>query len=188
MMKIPIESVKENPRNPRKISKDKFEKLVASIREFPKMLDIRPLVIDKDNVVVGGNMRLKALRELGYTEVPVVMADNLSKEELKRFVIADNIPFGEWDHDVLGADYGLEELEQYGFDTKELGLDFGYDGKDDDAQEPTLSSTGDVYLLGTHKIIAGEESVILDKMISLYCQESGNYDIVKNGENITWEQ
>ena len=98
---VPIATIKENPENPRKIDKDAYEKLVNSIKEFPQMLELRPLVVDKNMVVIGGNMRLKALKELKYTEVPVIHADKLTDEQVKRFVVVDNLPYGKWDFDFL---------------------------------------------------------------------------------------
>ena len=99
-----LSEIKENPDNPRIIKDDKFEKLKNSIQEFPKMMELRPMVIDNDNIVLGGNMRLKALKDLGYKEIPdswVKQADKLTKEEKDRFIIADNVGFGEWDYDKL---------------------------------------------------------------------------------------
>lgn len=122
MQKIPIENIKTNPNNPRKIDKVAYEKLVNSIKEFPQMLDLRPLVVDKNMVVIGGNMRLKALQELKYTEVPVILADKLTDEQIKRFVVVDNLPFGEWDYDILGAEYGIDDLKNWGMDTTKMGL------------------------------------------------------------------
>lgn len=147
--------------------------MIKSLREFPKMLNLRPLVIDKNNVVIGGNMRLKALKELGYEEVPVLSAEDLTPDEIKRFVVVDNLPFGQWDYDVLGADYGLDELEGMGFDTKEIGLDLGYDEKDDDVPdkpEAPVSVLGDVYILGKHKIVCGD-STNVDVVDSLMAGE-----------------
>lgn len=122
MEKVAISKIKENPDNPRKIDKEAYEKLVNSIKEFPKMLEIRPLVVDKNMVVIGGNMRLKALKELQYTEVPIIRADKLTDDEIKRFVVVDNLPYGKWDYDFLANQYGIKDLENWGFDTKDLGM------------------------------------------------------------------
>lgn len=115
-MKLPIDQIKENPANPRTISKEKYQKLLKSIKEFPKMLELRPLVIDKDGYVLGGNMRLKALTELGFTEVPIVRAEDLTEEETRRFIITDNLSFGEWDWDRLGNEWDAQELADWGLD------------------------------------------------------------------------
>jgi len=119
MIDIKLISISElipNPKNPRIIKDDKYKKLVESLRDFPKMLELRPLVIDKDNIVIGGNMRLRALQELKYKEVPIVYASELTKEEIKKFIILDNTEFGSWDYDVLSNEYEIEELENLGFD------------------------------------------------------------------------
>jgi hypothetical protein len=118
-----IDEIKENPNNPRSISKGKFRKLVNSIKEFPKMLDVRPLVINSEGYVLGGNMRLKAIKELGFQEVKVIVADEFTKEQEKEFLIKDNLPFGEWDIDMLANEYNLEDLVNWGFSASELALE-----------------------------------------------------------------
>jgi hypothetical protein len=114
-----LSDIKPNPNNPRVIKDDAFEKLCNSIKEFPKMMALRPMVVDQDNVVLGGNMRLKALQHLGFKEVPdewVRKASELTDEEKRRFIIADNVSGGDWDWDVLQADWDLGELEDWGLE------------------------------------------------------------------------
>ena len=116
---IKLSDIKSNPNNPRLIKDEKFKKLVNSIKEFPKMMDLRPIIIDNDSMILGGNMRLKALLELKYSEVPnewIKKAKDLTEEETKRFVIADNVGFGEHDWDVLANEWDSEELIQWGLD------------------------------------------------------------------------
>ena len=98
---VKIKDIKNNPNNPRIIKDDKFKKLVASIREFPKMLEIRPIVVNDDMIVLGGNMRLKAIKELGLTEAPVIKISDLTDEQQRQFIIKDNAGFGEWDWNCL---------------------------------------------------------------------------------------
>lgn len=112
---IKIALVKPNPSNPRIIKDDKFIKLVKSIKEFPKMLELRPIVVNDDMVVLGGNMRLKACKEAGLKEVPIIKASDLTEEEQKEFIIKDNVGFGEWDFEML-ADWDSEQLEEWGLD------------------------------------------------------------------------
>lgn len=163
--------LKENPKNPRTISKDKFQKLKKSILDFPKMMELRPIIYDKDKVVLGGNMRLKALRELVIEGLKVKpeyfkAASDLTKKEIKQFIVADNLPFGAWDFDLLAGDYSIEELIDFGFDEKELDLDLWQSEKTDeqldDAPEPqktAISKTGDIFLLGgKHKIMCGDST------------------------------
>ena len=110
--KVKISQVKTNPNNPRLIKDDKFKKLVRSIKEFPEMLEIRPIVVDKDNIVLGGNMRLRACKEAGLKEVHIVKADQLTKEQQREFIIKDNVGFGEWDWDDLANEWEVDELEE----------------------------------------------------------------------------
>lgn len=113
-MKLPINDIKPNPDNPRIIKDEKFKQLVKSIQDFPQMLELRPVVINADNMVLGGNMRLKACKEAGMTEVPVVRADSLTEAQQREFIIKDNVGFGEWDWGILidewpeAADWGLD--------------------------------------------------------------------------------
>lgn len=113
---INIKEVKENPNNPRSIQKHKFNKLVNSIKEFPEMLKLRPIVVDDNNVVLGGNMRLKASIEAGLTEVWIEKASDLTPEQQKEFIIKDNSSFGDWDWDVLANEWDTEKLNDWGLD------------------------------------------------------------------------
>lgn len=130
-----INEIKPNPNNPRIIKDDKFKKLVKSIQDFPQMLELRPIVIDENNVVLGGNMRLKACIEAGLKDVPVKQAKELTEEQKKEFIVKDNVGYGEWDWDDLANNWDVEQLTDWGldipdFDTgsfadqnKELSLD-----------------------------------------------------------------
>jgi ParB-like chromosome segregation protein Spo0J len=114
-----LKDIKPNPNNPRVLRDDKFQKLKQSITEFPKMLSLRPMVIDENNVVLGGNMRLRALQELGFNDIDeawVKRSSDLTEEEKKRFIIADNVAFGEWDWDALANDWEVVDLEAWGLD------------------------------------------------------------------------
>ena len=119
---IKLSSIKPNPNNPRLIKDDKFKKLVKSISEFPKMMELRPIVVDENNIILGGNMRYKALQELGKKEIPkewIKKASDLSDEEIKRFIIADNVGFGEWDEEMLRVDWDVDELDEWGLELEE---------------------------------------------------------------------
>lgn len=111
-----IEDIRPNPSNPRYITDDKFKKLVESIRSFPQMLELRPLVIDENNVVLGGNMRLRACIEAGLTDVPVKQVMNFTKEQKEEFIIKDNSSYGSWDWDLLGNEWDNLPLEDWGLD------------------------------------------------------------------------
>jgi ParB-like chromosome segregation protein Spo0J len=111
-----ITQIKSNPNNPRLIKDHKFKQLVKSIQDFPQMLELRPIVIDENNMVLGGNMRLKACLEAGLTDVPVIHANNLSEEKKKEFIVKDNISFGEHDWDALANEWNIIELDEWGLD------------------------------------------------------------------------
>ena len=111
-----ISDVKVNPNNPRLIKDDKFAKLVQSIKDLPQMLAIRPIVVNADMIVLGGNMRLKACKEAGLKEVPIIIADNLTEEQQREFLIKDNVSGGEWDWQMLANDWDTEQLNDWGLD------------------------------------------------------------------------
>jgi ParB-like chromosome segregation protein Spo0J len=120
MQLINIELIKPNPKNPRTIKDDKFKKLVKSLIDFPQMLEKRPLVCftDKDGkyVVLGGNMRLKAAKDIGIKALPILLADDWTEEQKAEFLIKDNVGFGDWDWEELNADWDVEQLEEWGLD------------------------------------------------------------------------
>ena len=121
-----ITEIKLNPNNPRVIKDDKFAKLKKSIQDFPQMLELRPLVIDENNTVLGGNMRLRALQDLGIKEVPVVYAKDLTEEQKKEFTIKDNLSYGEWDWSILANEWDNVKLEEWGLNvwtSSEINLD-----------------------------------------------------------------
>jgi hypothetical protein len=131
IQKVKISEVKLNPNNPRLIKDDKFAKLVKSIQELPQMLEIRPIVVNSEMIVLGGNMRLKACKEAGLKEVPIIIADNLTEEQQREFLIKDNVSGGEWDFEILANEWDVEKLEDWGLevggfdlDSDELGTDF----------------------------------------------------------------
>ena len=111
-----INEIKPNPNNPRIIKDNKFKQLVKSIQDFPQMLELRPIVIDENNMVLGGNMRLKACIEAGLTDVPVKQAKDLTEEQKKEFMVKDNVGFGEWDWDLLANEFDTEEIGEWGLD------------------------------------------------------------------------
>jgi len=143
-----LTEIKSNPNNPRVIKDHKFEKLKKSISEFPKMMELRPMVINEDNIVLGGNMRLKALKDLGYKEVPeewVKRASDLTEEETRRFIIADNVGFGEHDWEMLANEWDTEELEDWGLDgfPFEIEPDFEDLTEENKNKPPTIKITFD---------------------------------------------
>ena len=113
---VPINTVKANPNNPRIIKDDKFAKLVKSINEFPQMLNLRPIVVNDDMVVLGGNMRLKACKEAGLKEIPIIKASELTEQQQKEFIVKDNVGYGEWDWNDLANNWDAEQLQDWGLD------------------------------------------------------------------------
>ena len=123
MQLINIQEVKPNENNPRFIKDYKFKKLVKSIKEFPQMLKLRPIVVNSDMVVLGGNMRLKACKEAGLKEVYILKADDLTEEQQREFIVKDNVGFGEWDWDVLGNEWNTQQLGDWGLEVWQGGED-----------------------------------------------------------------
>jgi hypothetical protein len=109
-----------NENNPRILKDDKFKKLVQSIKDFPEMLEIRPIVVNNEMIVLGGNMRLKAIQEIGLKEIPIIKAENLTEEQEREFLIKDNVGFGEWDWDALANDWNPEELDLWGLEVPKI--------------------------------------------------------------------
>ena len=137
---VKISEVKVNPNNPRLIKDDKFKKLVKSIKEFPEMLNIRPIVVNKEMIILGGNMRYKASIEAGLTQIPIIVTD-LTEKQQKEFLIKDNVSGGEWDWDILANEWNVDNLEEWGLNIWQLKEDF-YDIDEVTAKEPKASSDG----------------------------------------------
>ena len=169
--KIKISEVKLNPNNPRLIKDDKFTKLVKSIKEFPQMLDIRPIVVNSDMVILGGNMRFKACKEAGLKEVPVIVADNLTEEQQREFLIKDNTSGGEWDFEILANEWDVEQLDAWGLD---LPLEYNevLEATEDDFEVPadgieTDIVLGDLFEIGEHRLLCGDstDSDLIEKLL-----------------------
>jgi hypothetical protein len=129
-MKVAISKIKSNPDNPRIIKDDKFKQLVKSIKDFPQMLELRPIVVDSDMVVLGGNMRLKACLEAGLKEVDILVADTLTEDQKKEFIIKDNVGYGEWDWDILANEWDNELLSEWGLEVPGFDLNVDNYGED----------------------------------------------------------
>ena len=162
---IKISEILPNPNNPRLIKDDKFLKLVNSIKEFPKMMELRPMVIDENNITLGGNMRLKALKELGYKEIPdnwVKKATELTPEEVRRFIIADNVGFGEHDWEVLQNEWDVNELSEWGLDIPNFAVK-ELEAEEDEFDVPdggieTDIVLGDLFEIGEHRLLCGDST------------------------------
>jgi DNA modification methylase len=159
---IDIKEVKTNPNNPRIIKDDKYKKLVTSIKEFPQMLKIRPIVVNNDMVVLGGNMRLKACKEAGLKKVPIIKASELTEEQEKEFIIKDNVGFGEWDWESLANEWDSDQLSDWGLDVPVFEEEEVLEAKEDDFDEPLpeipITVLGDLYEIGDHRLLCGDST------------------------------
>ena len=159
---VKIEQIKLNPNNPRLIKDDKFKKLVQSIVDFPQMLEIRPIVVNADMIILGGNMRYKACKEAGIKEIPVIIADSLTEEQQKEFLIKDNVSGGEWDWEVLANEWDSEQLEAWGLDIPNFEVEEVLEAEEDDfdATPPEMPITvlGDLYEIGEHRLLCGDST------------------------------
>jgi DNA modification methylase len=161
MQNLPIGKIKANPNNPRTIKDDKFFKLVQSLKDLPEMAKVRPVVVNQDMVVLGGNMRLKAMKEAGWKDVPVEIVD-WDEDKQRQFIIKDNVGFGEWDWEMLANQWDAEQLDDWGLDIpafddpKELGAE------EDDYEMPDQITTdivlGDLFEIGPHRLLCGDST------------------------------
>ena len=161
IQKVKIQEVKLNPNNPRLIKDDKFAKLVKSIQELPQMLEIRPIVVNADMIVLGGNMRLKACKEAGLKEVPIIIADNLTEEQQREFLIKDNVSGGEWDFEMLANEWDVDQLEDWGLDLPNFAtevLEATEDDFDTTPPEEPITVLGDLYEIGEHRLLCGDST------------------------------
>jgi DNA modification methylase len=166
---VQLSQIKPNPNNPRLIKDDKFNKLVQSIKDFPEMMEKRPIVcvtdVDGKIYPLGGNMRYKALKELNYKDIPdtwVTMADDWTEEKRREFVIKDNVGFGEWDWEQLANDWNSEELEAWGLDVPDFSSDEVLEAVEDDFDatppEEPITVLGDLYEIGEHRLLCGDST------------------------------
>lgn len=165
-----LSSIKTNPGNPRLIKDDKFNKLVKSIKDFPKMMELRPIIVDDENIILGGNMRYKALQELKMKDIPdewVKKASDLTDEEKKQFIIKDNVGFGEWNYDQLANDWNADDLDRWGLDIPSFDADpEQVEAVEDDYEIPDTIKTdivlGDLFEIGQHRLLCGDSTKIDD--------------------------
>jgi DNA modification methylase len=162
MQKVKINAIKTNPKNPRLIKDDKFKKLVKSIQKFPQMLELRPIVVDENNIILGGNMRYKACIEAGLKEIFILKAEDLTEEQKDEFIVKDNVGFGEWDWDILANEWDTDKLTDWGLD---LPLDVSVqelEAEEDDYEIPNEINTdivlGDLLEIGEHRLLCGDST------------------------------
>jgi len=148
MQKVKINAIKTNPKNPRLIKDDKFKKLVKSIQEFPQMLELRPIVVDENNIILGGNMRYKACIEAGLKEIYILKAEDLTEQQKDEFIVKDNVGFGEWDWDILANEWDTDKLQDWGLD---LPLDLSNEEFETTLGGESITDNTDYILLLTIK-------------------------------------
>jgi len=193
--KVNISTVKANPNNPRVIKDSKFRKLVQSIKDFPEMLEIRPIVVNHDMIVLGGNMRLKACKEAGLKEVPIIHADNLTEEQQREFIIKDNVSGGEWDWELLANEWDTDLLDEWGLDLPEIDdiIDNAEDGEEIELPQSVQLEPPMEYIL----IMAEPNSVDWEEMkelLQLQMVRRGGYkkgsafDSLGLERVITWDE
>lgn len=144
MNKIKLSTIKLNPDNPRNISRKKLDLLVASISEFSAMMYLRPIVVDENNIILGGNQRFLALKALKYKEVPeewIKKANNLTEKDKKRFIIADNVNFGDWDLETLEMNFDIADLKDWGIDEVIFELEDEVDNKPDSKPKQKMENS-----------------------------------------------
>jgi hypothetical protein len=177
---IKLSTLKPNTGNPRFIKDEKFKKLCESIKQFPRMMELRPIILDENNIILGGNMRFTALKELGYKDVPpewVKYAEGLTEEQKQEFIIKDNVGFGDWDWDILANEWDALKLAEWGLDvwkpSGEVDLDsFFADDSDSDKEEKfkiTLEYTEEEYnlVIEAFKNKQGSKEQVVFKLLGL---------------------
>jgi DNA modification methylase len=174
-----LSKIKGNPNNPRICKDDKFKKLVKSISEFPKMLELRPIIVDENFIVQGGNMRLKALQELKFKDIPdewVKQVSDLTEDQKKEFIIKDNVGFGEWDFDDLANNWDVEKLNEWGLDIPNFDVEV-LEAEEDNYEIPDEIKTdiviGDLFEIGEHRLLCGD-STDSDQLAKLMNGQTAN--------------
>lgn len=183
-----IRDIKPNPNNPRLVKDDKFKKLVKSIQDFPQMLHLRPIVVNDDMIVLGGNMRLKACKAAGLKEVPVIKASDLTEEQQREFIIKDNVGYGEWDWEMIGSEWDAEQLTEWGLDIPDF-KPLEAEAKEDDYEIPDTIETdivlGDLFEIGPHRLLCGD-STQTDTFSRLFGQEMADLVVTDPPYNVDY--
>ena len=174
---VKITEIKANPNNPRILKDDKFRKLVTSIEKFPEMADVRPIVVNMDMVVIGGNMRLRAMKEVGWKEAPVQIVD-WTEEQQKEFIIKDNLGYGEWDWDDLANNWDEIQLTDWGLDIPDFNK-----GIDNEEGEIKISTELDQH--SNYIVLKFNTDIDWLQVQSIFGLES-TYSLRQNGK--TWSK
>lgn len=190
---IKLSTLKPNSGNPRLIKDDKFKKLCESIKQFPRMMELRPIVIDENRIILGGNMRYNALKELGYKEIPsdwVKYAEDLTEDQKKEFIVKDNVGFGEWDWDILANEWDVSKLTDWGLDLPADML-VEPEAQEDDFDVPVGGSDtdivlGDLFEIGPHRLLC-EDSTQTDTFAKLFGEQFADLVVTDPPYNVAYE-
>ena len=179
---VKVGEVKPNPNNPRIIKDDKFNKLVKSIESFPEMLTLRPIVVNDDMIVLGGNMRLKACKEAGLKEIPIIKASSLTEEQQREFIIKDNVGYGEWDWQFIAKEWQTKELNEWGLDVPSWNDDMtnneNYEGLD------ALSKLDKFMNAEVKRMFLVFDNETFSKVIDWFNELQTKYDVEDNNQVI----
>lgn len=182
-----ISDIKPNQNNPRIIKDEKFAKLVKSLKDFPDMAKVRPIVVNKDMFVLGGNMRLKAMKEAGWKEVPVEVVD-WDEEKQREFIIKDNVGFGEWDWEMIANEWDAEQITDWGLDIPDFKVEA--EAQEDDYEIPDEIQTdivlGDLFEIGPHRLLCGD-STQTDTFKALFGEQMADMVITDPPYNVGYE-
>ena len=174
--KVSVDSIVPNNDNPRLIKEIKFKKLVQSIKDFPEMLELRPIVVDEAMMVLGGNMRLRAIIEAGIEQAPIKIAKGLTEEQKKEFIVKDNLGYGEWDWDVLANEWNTDKLDKWGLELPQFDIN-KEEAEEDNYTEPDNMQVdvvlGDLIEIGEHRLLCGD-STDADQVAKLMNGEKAN--------------
>lgn len=188
-MKVKLTEIKPNPNNPRLVKDDKFAKLVQSIKDFPEMLELRPIVVNDDMIVLGGNMRLKACKEAGLKEVHIIKASQLTEEQQREFIIKDNLGYGEWDWEMIANDWDAEKLNEWGMDIPDFKGE-EIEAVEDDYEIPEEIKSdivlGDLIEIGQHRLLCGD-STQTDTFQKLFENELADLVVTDPPYNVAYE-
>ena len=167
-----LSTIHLNPENPRLIKDEAFKKLCKSIQEFPRMLELRPIVVDDLGEILAGNQRYRACKELGIKEVPVLLASDLTDEQKQEFIVKDNSHFGEWDFNMLSTHFDSDILEEWGLDVFPSDITpidlTSKEAVEDDFEAPPINEVktnikyGDIIQIGQHRLMCGDSIKIED--------------------------
>lgn len=182
-----LSEIKPNPNNPRLIKDEKFSKLVESLRSFPEMAEVRPIVVNTDMVILGGNMRYKAMKEAGWKQVPVEVVD-WPEDKQREFIIKDNVGFGEWDWNDLANNWDSEDLDKWGLDVPDMGEEL--EAEEDDYEIPDEVQTdivlGDLFEIGEHRLLCGD-STQTDTFKALFGEHLADLVVTDPPYNVAYE-